>query len=105
MAGSLNVGGVGSPAPLTGVSGFGSFGGEEKGSGKKFGEVLTAALERADARVTEANTAVEDLVSGKSVNTHEVMIKMEEANLALQWTIQIRNRALEAYQEIMRMPL
>ena len=104
MAGPVSVGGVGSPASVTGFGGFGPIG-EEKGSGKKFGEVLTEALERADTRVTEANTAVDDLVSGKSVNTHDVMIKMEEANLALQWTIQIRNRALEAYQEIMRMPL
>ena len=104
MAGPLSVGGVGSTGPVTGVGGFGSVGGET-GSNKNFGEVLTQALERADGRVTDANSAVDDLVSGKTINTHEVMIKLEEAHLALQWTIQIRNRALEAYQEIMRMPL
>jgi flagellar hook-basal body complex protein FliE len=104
MAGPMSVGAIGSPGPISGLGGFGSIGGE-KGSDKKFGDVLTQALERADSRVTDASTAMDDLVSGKSVNTHDVMIKMEEAHLALQWTVQIRNRALEAYQEIMRMPL
>lgn len=104
MAGPMGVGGVGSSGSLSGVGGFGSFGGEAE-SGKKFGEVLTDAIERADSRVGDANKAVDDLVSGKAVNSHDVMIKMEEAHLALQWTVQIRNRALEAYQEIMRMPL
>lgn len=61
--------------------------------------MCSQALERADSRVTDASTAMDDLVSGKSVNTHDVMIKMEEAHLALQWTVQIRNRALEAYRD------
>jgi flagellar hook-basal body complex protein FliE len=103
MAGPLSVGGVGATGPITGFGGFKPVGGE--GSNKQFGQVLTEALARADSRVMDANTAVDDLVSGKTVNTHDVMIKMEEAHLALQWTVQIRNRALEAYQEIMRMPL
>lgn len=101
--GGISVGGVGSTGPTAGFGAFKPVGGE--GSDQKFGQVLTEALARADSRVTDANTAVGDLVSGKSVNTHDVMIKLEEAHLALQWTIQIRNRALEAYQEIMRMPL
>lgn len=103
MGGPMSVGGIGSAGSTGGFGGFKPVGGEAPT--QKFGEVLTEALARADSRVTDANTAVDDLVSGKSVNTHDVMIKMEEAHLALQWTIQIRNRALEAYQEIMRMPL
>lgn len=104
MAGPIPVGSVGSPESVTRFGGFGSFGGEEGGA-KKFGDVLSEAIERADTRVVDANTAVDDLVSGKATNSHDVMIRMEEAHLALTWTVQLRNRALEAYQEIMRMPL
>jgi flagellar hook-basal body complex protein FliE len=104
MAAPFGVGGIGSPGSLSGVGGFGSFGGE-KGSGKQFGDVLTEAIGRADQTAVDAEKSVDDLVSGKAVNSHDVMIRMEEAHLALQWTVQIRNRALEAYQEIMRMPL
>ncbi|MBL8022932.1 MAG: flagellar hook-basal body complex protein FliE [Elusimicrobia bacterium] len=97
------LGSVGTTGPLSGGGGFGAAGGA--GPHKNFGEVLTQAIERADNTMVNANTAVNDLVSGKAVSSHEVMIQLEEANLALQWTVQLRNRALEAYQEIMRMPL
>ncbi|MBK8575163.1 MAG: flagellar hook-basal body complex protein FliE [Elusimicrobia bacterium] len=105
MAGPLSVGGVESFKPITGLKETGSLSGPGAGSSAPFGEVLTQALERADSRVVDAHQAVDDLVSGKPVSSHDVMIRVEEAHLALQWTIQLRNRALEAYQEIMRMPL
>jgi len=73
--------------------------------GGGFGTLLTAAIERADQRVGQADQAVSDVLSGKSDNAHEVMIRLEEAQLALQWTVQIRNKALEAYNEIMRTPI
>jgi flagellar hook-basal body complex protein FliE len=101
MAGPMGVGGVrGGEQPF--INGFES---GRTGTTKGFGEVLSQALERADARVTDASAAMTDLATGRAASSHEVMIKVEEAHLALQWTIQLRNKALEAYQEIMRMPL
>ena len=101
MAGPMGVGGVrGGQQPFN--NGFES---GPTGPTKGFGEVLSHALERADARVTDASAAMADLANGQAASSHEVMIKVEEAHLALQWTIQLRNKALEAYQEIMRMPL
>lgn len=102
MGGPFGVG------PVGGQDRWGGLGSTPAGPGQgrqQFGKVLTDAIQRADARVADANTAAADLAAGKASNSHDVMIKLEEANLALQWTIQIRNRALEAYQEIMRMPL
>jgi flagellar hook-basal body complex protein FliE len=40
---------------------------------------------------------------GLNDNLHQVMIASEKADIALQFTVQIRNKILEAYQEIMRM--
>ncbi|MGW8193655.1 MAG: flagellar hook-basal body complex protein FliE, partial [Desulforhopalus sp.] len=49
--------------------------------------------------------AVERLQSGKAHHLHDVMIAVEEADISLRMAVQIRNRALSAYEEIMRMQL
>ncbi len=46
---------------------------------------------------------MEKLQSGESKNIHEVMISMEKADISMRLTVQMRNKVLEAYQEIMRM--
>ncbi len=46
-----------------------------------------------------------DFAMGKTDNIHNVMIAQEKANIALQFTVQVRNNVLEAYREIMRMPV
>jgi flagellar hook-basal body complex protein FliE len=45
------------------------------------------------------------LATGALENIHEATIAAEKAALALEFTIQIRNKVVEAYQEIMRMPI
>ncbi|MFQ6111141.1 MAG: flagellar hook-basal body complex protein FliE [Nitrospinota bacterium] len=50
-----------------------------------------------------AERAGESLAVGESKNIHETMISLERADLALRLLTQIRNKALEAYREIMRM--
>lgn len=51
----------------------------------------------------KANTAVQDLSTGQSQGLHEVMIAMEESTISFQFLTQVRNKAVEAYQEVMRM--
>jgi len=51
----------------------------------------------------KADRMSQEFAVGKSDNVHELMITLTEAKLALDLTIQVRNRAVEAYQEIMRM--
>jgi len=46
-----------------------------------------------------------EFVMGKNVNIEDVLIAQEKANILLQFTIQVRNKAIESYKEIMRMPL
>ena len=62
---------------------------------KSFGDV-NQALTAADKLTTEMSI-------GKSENLHEAMIGMEKAETAFKLLVQVRNRALEAYHEIMRM--
>ena len=46
-----------------------------------------------------------DLASGKDVNLHNTMIELEKADIALKYTVQLRNRALSAYQELMQLQI
>lgn len=62
---------------------------------------LVVATERAG---NDANTAVTGMLGG-SADVHEAMIALQQADLALQLTVQVRNKLVQAYQEIMRMPI
>lgn len=72
-----------------------------KGSG--FAEKLWQALEEVNALQKEADQAILDVALGKEENLHRAIIALERANLALGLVVQVRNKAIEAYQEIMRM--
>lgn len=50
-----------------------------------------------------AGEAVKDLTSGQNVSLHQTMIAMEEASISFQLMVEVRNKLLESYQELMRM--
>lgn len=54
---------------------------------------------------TQSDQAIQRLATGENRNLHETMIAVEKASISFQFMSQIRNKALEAYQEIMRMPV
>ena len=56
-----------------------------------------------DREIKETDRKMEDFAVGKQYNLHEIMIASEKADLSFRFLLQIRNKLLEAYQEIMRM--
>ncbi len=64
---------------------------------------LKKAVEGVNRLQVEADGAVEGLNTGEAKNLHEVMIAMEKADISLRLTVQMRNKIVDAYQEIMRM--
>ena len=68
-----------------------------------FENVLKQMLGNVNESINNGETAAESLALGDSVELHQVMLAAEQANLSLQLTVQIRNKILEAYQEVMRM--
>jgi flagellar hook-basal body complex protein FliE len=73
-------------------------------AGGGFGSTLEQMLKSVDSTAGAANTAVADMVEGKG-DVHDAMIALNRAETTLQLTVQVRNKLVQAYQEIMRMPV
>lgn len=71
--------------------------------GKSFAETLSDSISKVNDLQKDADKAIGDLVSGKSQNIHETMMAVSKADLAFRMTMQVRNKIVEAYQEVMRM--
>lgn len=68
-----------------------------------FGDILANALTEVNSLQKNAEKSAIDLVTGKLQDVSQVTIAAEKASIALQLTMQVRNKAVDAYQEIMRM--
>jgi len=68
-----------------------------------FSSMLNDALENVNKLQTESTEATESFINGETDNIHSVMLAGSKANLALQMTIQVRNKVMDAYNEIMNM--
>lgn len=70
---------------------------------QKFAEVLKESLNKVNEAQLQSDALTEKLAKGGNVDLHEVMIASQKASVTLSLTMEIRNKAVEAYQEIMRM--
>jgi flagellar hook-basal body complex protein FliE len=70
-----------------------------------FGDMLTSMLGKVNEAQITGDEAVTKLQSGEARHLHEVMIAVEEADVSLRMLVQMRNKALTAYEEIMRMQI
>jgi flagellar hook-basal body complex protein FliE len=76
-----------------------------KGAGTSFSDVLGKAVQEVSAKQSAASEAVTGLISGQNVSLHQAMISMQEANVSFQLMVEVRNKLLESYQELMRMSI
>jgi len=67
--------------------------------------MLSNAIDSVDNQMHSADQKVADVVAGKSENIHDVMISMQKAQLSFQLMTEIRNKAIETYQELSRMQI
>lgn len=68
-----------------------------------FAKMLTSSLDRVNEIQKEADRVGQDFLLGKTDSVHKVTIALEEAQLAYDLTLSIRDRILEGYRELMRM--
>ena len=68
-----------------------------------FSNLLGQMVQDVNSKQIAAGQALQDLQSGQNVSLHQTMITMEEASVSFQLMVEVRNRLLDSYQEIMRM--
>ncbi|HEY3379669.1 MAG TPA: flagellar hook-basal body complex protein FliE [Armatimonadota bacterium] len=70
-----------------------------------FGEQVTGAINHVNDVQQNADAIISQVTSGNPEDAHKAVIVMEHALMALDFTLQIRNKVLDAYQEIMKTQL
>ena len=69
-----------------------------------FGAALKDVINAIDGSTSQANDAVGQMLDGTG-DVHEAMIALQRADMMLQLSVQIRNKIVAAYQDVMRMPV
>lgn len=70
-----------------------------------FSETLVGAIKDVNNLQARAGDLATGLALGQDVDVHDAVLAAEEADLAFQFTLQVRNKLIEAYQEVMRMQI
>jgi flagellar hook-basal body complex protein FliE len=74
-------------------------------AGGSFGDLFGRMVQEVSAKQQTAAAAARGLQSGENVSLHQAVIAMEEASVSFQLMVEMRNKLLEAYQELMRMQI
>lgn len=74
--------------------------------GADFGQALKAAIDQVSVAQQQAQQMSQDFAAGKEdVNLQDVMINLQKASLSFQQMVQVRNKLVTAYQDVMNMPV
>lgn len=73
------------------------------GATEGFGKLVTEGLGEVNRALMGSQVDLQQLATGKAENLHQIMIRLEESRISFQLFLQVRNRLLEAYQDIMKM--
>jgi len=71
--------------------------------GASFAHVLQDSLGQVNSLQNQADQAIESLATGGPATLHDTMLAVEKAELSFKFMMQVRNKIVEAYQEILRM--
>jgi flagellar hook-basal body complex protein FliE len=72
-------------------------------SGAPFSDLFTDAVGQVNQLEGQARTAVDGLMSGNGVDVHQAMIATEKADMAFEFALAVRNKAVQAYQTVIGM--
>ncbi len=92
------LGGAASSAPLL------SFGGASSTAAPApFSDLLTDAVGQVNQLEAQAQTTVQGLMTGSGVDVHQAMIATQKADMAFEMALAVRNKAVQAYQQVIGM--
>ena len=78
---------------------------ERSSNSGSFGRMLTDSIDQVNRLQVEADSSINDLAMGKQTDIHQTMVAMEKASISFELLMQIRNKIVSAYDQIMRMPI
>lgn len=87
----------------TGVPPGTVLGGGQAGAPTPFADLFTDAVGQANQLQNQAHTAVAGLMNGSGVDVHQAMIATQKADMAFELAIAVRNKAVQAYQQVIGM--
>ena len=93
-AGAAGLAGISAPQTMGGVSST------QSGS---FSNLLESAVGEINGKMQTAQAEQAKVLSGESTNLHQAMIAMQESSTAFTLMVEVRNKLVESYQELMRM--
>jgi len=79
--------------------------GRDSNSGGGFGDLLRSVVDEANRAQVESDRALESLARGEETNVHDVMLALTRADLSFRMLVEVRDRLVEAYQEVQRMQI
>jgi len=85
-----------------GVAGAGEMS-DARAAATTFSDALRNSISEVNTAQTQADHAIKELISGRSKNIHETLLAVEKADSSLKLMMQVRNKILDAYKEVMRM--
>jgi len=71
-------------------------------SGVSFNDTLKSYINEANDLQIKADRDVQRMIAGEEIDAHEVMTAVEKANMSFEMVMEIRNKMLEAYREVMK---
>ncbi len=77
--------------------------GQAKTGGTEFSSLLAGAVDDLKAKKSEADKQLSAWMNGESVDLHQVATSIQKAELSFELAIEVRNKMMQAYQEVMRM--
>jgi len=77
----------------------------KKNGGSDFMDIMKGLTKEVDEKLKAADQKVQQFALGQSQDLHEVVVASEKADISLRFLLQLRNKLLEAYQEMMRMQM
>lgn len=79
--------------------------GETAKSGPAFMQMASSAVSELNGSLINADASVRALAAGENISVQDVMIAMEQAHLKLQFAVEVRNRVVDAYQNLTNMQM
>lgn len=98
----MNISSIGNSLSSLGLSNVNK---TEEENSKSFQSMLNDAISEVNGAQVEGYNSMESIASGKVTNLQEAVQKIEEAELSLKLALEVKNKAINAYKEVMKMSI